>query len=192
MALIKCPECNGQVSDKADVCIHCGYPLKEIKCNGDVKTDKSCYIYDYVNLDEKKQSKYLNRDCWILVVNDVDNNLKENLYIELYDENKILLGTARVNLVQKNESLAKIYIWKIDNVSFEKLSQIKIIDKDVINKREEQIRRANSINYSVLNQVKCPKCGSTQIQMVPRKWSLLTGFLTNKVDRVCMNCKCKF
>ena len=27
MALITCPECNGQVSDKADVCPHCGYPI---------------------------------------------------------------------------------------------------------------------------------------------------------------------
>lgn len=30
--LIKCPECNLQVSDKALACPHCGYPLKpEIK-----------------------------------------------------------------------------------------------------------------------------------------------------------------
>lgn len=28
MALITCPECNGQVSDKATVCPHCGYPLE--------------------------------------------------------------------------------------------------------------------------------------------------------------------
>lgn len=42
------------------------------------------------------------------------------------------------------------------------------------------------------NQVKCPKCSSTNIQIVPRKWSLLTGFLTNKTDRVCVNCKHKF
>lgn len=42
------------------------------------------------------------------------------------------------------------------------------------------------------NQIKCPKCGSTNIQMVQRKWSLLTGFMTNKVDRVCVNCKYKF
>lgn len=41
-------------------------------------------------------------------------------------------------------------------------------------------------------QVACPKCGSTQIQIVPRKWSLMTGIFTNKVDRVCVNCKCKF
>ena len=38
MALITCPECNGQVSDKAAVCPHCGFPIsaqqkkpKEIK-----------------------------------------------------------------------------------------------------------------------------------------------------------------
>ncbi len=28
MALIKCPECGQQVSNKADACIHCGAPLK--------------------------------------------------------------------------------------------------------------------------------------------------------------------
>lgn len=27
MALIKCPECQLQVSDKAITCPHCGYPL---------------------------------------------------------------------------------------------------------------------------------------------------------------------
>lgn len=27
MALITCPECNGQVSDKATTCPHCGYPI---------------------------------------------------------------------------------------------------------------------------------------------------------------------
>ena len=29
MALIKCPECGKKVSDKANACIHCGYPLDE-------------------------------------------------------------------------------------------------------------------------------------------------------------------
>ena len=27
MALIKCPECGKDVSDKATACIHCGFPL---------------------------------------------------------------------------------------------------------------------------------------------------------------------
>lgn len=30
MALIRCPECGKEVSDKAAACIHCGYPLSEI------------------------------------------------------------------------------------------------------------------------------------------------------------------
>lgn len=39
----------------------------------------------------------------------------------------------------------------------------------------------------------CPYCGSTRPpQIVRRKWSLLTGFLTNKVDRYCVDCKRKY
>lgn len=32
MALIKCPECDKEVSDKSKVCIHCGYPLINTEC----------------------------------------------------------------------------------------------------------------------------------------------------------------
>mgnify|MGYP002678385284 CR=1 FL=1 len=28
MALIKCPECGKEVSDKAEKCLNCGYPIK--------------------------------------------------------------------------------------------------------------------------------------------------------------------
>lgn len=40
--------------------------------------------------------------------------------------------------------------------------------------------------------IKCPHCGSTNIQLVSKKWSLLTGFFTNKVNRFCVACKTKF
>jgi len=36
MALIICPECDKEISDKSEVCIHCGYPLINMvntKCN---------------------------------------------------------------------------------------------------------------------------------------------------------------
>ena len=33
MSLINCPECGREISDKADVCIHCGYPLNNNKQN---------------------------------------------------------------------------------------------------------------------------------------------------------------
>lgn len=31
MALIKCPECGKEISDKSEKCIHCGFPLTETK-----------------------------------------------------------------------------------------------------------------------------------------------------------------
>ena len=41
-------------------------------------------------------------------------------------------------------------------------------------------------------KVKCPYCFSSEVQIIPRKFSLLTGFATNKFDRVCLRCKRKF
>ena len=37
--------------------------------------------------------------------------------------------------------------------------------------------------------VRCPRCGSTSIQLIPKRWSPLTGFRTNSVIRCCVNCK---
>ena len=41
-------------------------------------------------------------------------------------------------------------------------------------------------------KVRCPYCQSEQVQIVPKKFSLLTGFATNSYQRVCMRCKRKF
>lgn len=78
-------------------------------------------------------------------------------------------------------------------------AMIKLKETDIIeyesrmsqfrNQVEQQKKASEVVNK---NTVKCPKCGSTNIQIVPRKWSLLTGFMTNKTDRVCVNCKHKF
>lgn len=40
--------------------------------------------------------------------------------------------------------------------------------------------------------VHCPYCNSTDIKIVPKKFSLLTGFATNKLERVCAKCMRKF
>lgn len=42
------------------------------------------------------------------------------------------------------------------------------------------------------DKVSCPYCGSTEIQIVQKKYSLFTGFATNDIDRVCVRCKRKF
>ena len=49
--LIKCPECNKEVSEQANICIHCGFPLK------DKSISKECIIngerYDLSDLLEQ-------------------------------------------------------------------------------------------------------------------------------------------
>ena len=40
MALIYCPECGKQISDKAEKCVHCGYQINEIKVEPEKTTKK--------------------------------------------------------------------------------------------------------------------------------------------------------
>jgi len=74
--LIKCPECNKEISDKSNVCIHCGYPLHTIT----EKPNNICLIhgqeYDltYVlpNLDNETDAKlcrYISDNCLISINN---------------------------------------------------------------------------------------------------------------------------
>lgn len=64
MALINCPECGKEVSDRAQVCIHCGYPLSELKntqevsANESVVIDEEAYKNDKVISREIDASKY--------------------------------------------------------------------------------------------------------------------------------------
>ncbi|MCB6202766.1 hypothetical protein [Extibacter muris] len=39
MSLIKCPECKREISDKAEVCIHCGYPIAKLGDCSDTKQE---------------------------------------------------------------------------------------------------------------------------------------------------------
>lgn len=41
------------------------------------------------------------------------------------------------------------------------------------------------------NTNRCPKCGNTEFTPVRKKYSLLTGFLTNKVELICNKCGAK-
>lgn len=51
---------------------------------------------------------------------------------------------------------------------------------------------AFSEKKSSLPEIRCPRCGSKEIQLVPKRFSILTGFATNHYDRMCVYCKKKF
>lgn len=139
--LIKCPECNREISDKSKICIHCGCPIQENK-----------------NL------------CLV--------NGRE------YDLSFLLDDTEYIDKLVKFVQITDCYFGDSGD-EIEKIIKNGTIPKILNIKTNEEFKKEQ-------NQVHCPKCGSTNIQIVPRKWSLLTGFMTNKTDRVCVNCKYKF
>ena len=48
MALIKCPECGNKMSDKAENCPHCGYSLKKMPDNNNLKDLKNKWNNKYI------------------------------------------------------------------------------------------------------------------------------------------------
>ncbi len=65
MALIRCPECGKEISDQAEYCIHCGYPLHSMKRenrgqNGNTNTFSNNAPYNndaYYEQVREKQNK---------------------------------------------------------------------------------------------------------------------------------------
>lgn len=125
MALIKCPECGKEVSDQADSCPNCGFPIK----------------------------KQLHKDI-------------ENI-----------LSDASLSRPVKIREIQKIKQWDL---------------KEIINiVKEYEESHPRSIKPKEPTGPVCPKCGSTEFTPVRRKWSLMTGIFTNKVDLICNKCGTK-
>ncbi len=64
--------------------------------------------------------------------------------------------------------------------------------KDAERQLKEVLPNSPLVNDNSPEKVRCPRCRSTGIQLVPRKYSLLTGFATNKFDRMCVRCQKRF
>lgn len=64
--------------------------------------------------------------------------------------------------------------------------------EDAKRQLKEVLPNSPLVNDNSPEKVRCPRCRSTEIQLVPRKYSLLTGFATNKFDRMCVRCQKRF
>ena len=64
--------------------------------------------------------------------------------------------------------------------------------EDAKRQLKEVLPNSPLVNDNSPDIVRCPRCRSTQVQVVPRKFSLLTGFATNRIDRVCVRCQKRF
>lgn len=84
----------------------------------------------------------------------------------------------------------------LDDILYDDFTPLYTFDATDIEDAKRQLKEVlpNSplVNDNSPQKVRCPRCRSTEIQMVPRKFSLLTGFATNKIDRVCVRCQKRF
>lgn len=166
MALIICPECGKEISDKSTQCIHCGYPLNEINNNINklfnlalTSVDKNKKV---ITIKIIRETTGLGLAEAKNVVDDVPCIFLKGL---LYEECKKIQGAlntcgATVEIVDDNYNISDL-------------------KKDI----------------RIQSQVHCPYCNSTNVNRISstKKAMSIIGFgiLSNKIGKQwhCNNCK---
>lgn len=191
MSLINCPDCGKEVSDRANACIHCGCPLsmelnqKEDNYTGFYKVVLTEIGKNYVKTIGfvRELAGYSLKEAKETIDNVINNTPQVLFYGLTYDECETI------------KQVAKTYdaIVSIEKDIYSK-SKNNVLDGKNIKALANPYYKPEKFTKCVKSNrpLKCPKCGSQNIQIVRRKWTLLAGFATNKVDRVCANCLYKW
>lgn len=154
VALIKCIECNHEVSEFAENCPNCGCPVA-------------------MSITKKN----INNKYSVILTSCGESKVK--LIKQIRDITGYDLSTAK-NIVD-NLSIIKA------NCSMDEANYIKKLI-------ENEGASVDIVPYTPSHEnenkhiPKCPKCGCTEFVPLRKKFSLFTGFATNKVDMVCKNC----
>lgn len=183
MALINCPECNHQVSDKAISCPNCGYPISSVEqtttdntnvINNNVSNNKSyCVLF-----------KRLGRPNKLEVI-------KEVRIIGNYD-----LKTAKdmvdfppsviiKNISQQTAKEVQARLDLLDVVT--SIEELPVSENQ--NNHEQEMKIKKILDDNKDDSVRCPRCGSSAITTGQRGFSFWTGFLgSNKTVNRCAKC----
>jgi hypothetical protein len=178
MALIKCPECGREISDKAISCPECGLP------------NPSDSRSDYEKLLDNICEKYL-------ISTEYNNN-------EMAKAIKELRSVTKMNFKEARDA---IYLRKYGKTHTEMREDKKIQDRAEKKVRNRNIQNSLQTlsNLSAASKIaKCPKCHSTSIAYDTKKLSIsravvgnavagapgavLGGLSSKKGYAVCLNC----
>lgn len=189
MALIKCPECNGQVSDKAKACPHCGYPIAEIMTNSvterTVKVNGK--IYDISKL-KKMYDKYTDSEQKMIchtcsqLYNNWYKSATNNKRFSGKGENMIQWIGTTFNWWPKNNMnyiaykfLAECHAHKFEYFEFNTATYAKPISP----------KQPTTVNSNV---VRCPRCGSTSVTTEEQGYGLFGWIGASQKKNLCQKC----
>ena len=178
MALIKCPECHREISDKAECCIHCGYPVAA------EREKEGLFKIVVVDTSERPSA---------IVLVEILTNVKLGVAIHVVDElpKEILTG---INYETANK--IKEYGERIHTtIRLEKDTEStteKNIDEEI-----ERYEAAYEYHLKFIKKLsrplgpnenkvlKCPKCLSTNIATVKGGFSLFGSSSPRNVCQMC-------
>lgn len=167
MSLIKCPECNKEISDKSEVCIHCGFP---IKAQSELLKPHTCNIngkiIDFSN-----------------VYNAIPISRDDYLKLDIYDQFKY--SKQVVQNIQSTISINSLAA----NYLAEQILETGEIPKEFDAIKYEAQDNQNKIDRQNIMQIHCPRCGSTSITTGARgvNWTLGLIGASKTVNR-CAKC----
>lgn len=167
MALIKCPECGREVSDRATACIHCGYPLQEAIISAPKSTNTAKKVV-------------------IPCQNDTGTKLTAI---------KVVRQVTGLGLAEAKTLVERPVPVVVTGVDLEKANQIVgQFRREGINAQVADDNENIVVPDKKLAKVpSCPKCGSTSLATVNRGYSIVWGFLGSGTPmNVCQACGYKF
>lgn len=215
MALIKCPECGKEISNRAVSCIYCGFPLSELDSSvssQDIQTssetsDDKQYPRERYQILKIEKAKYLNREQIKITVSKLghsfpfNNNTKNE--VRLLADDYVIIGSSLITSVEEDGDAVALSMWNT-NQPYDKASYIescssKELFEEVkkhnieLERSKKQIENFNKTHALKQGQPHCPKCGSTSIATISRGYTILGGWLgSSDAVNVCQNCGYRF
>lgn len=167
MALIICPECKKEISDKSDICIHCGFPIKTfIKSSAPNSCNINGTVYDLTK-----------------VYNAIPITKDEYLKLDKVEQiKKIGIVANAIQSVISINRLATSYL-------AEQILESGMIPQEFDAEQYVNQDQQNQQAIQRITQIRCPKCGSTTFTTGARGVNWKLGFIgASKTVNRCAKC----
>ena len=195
MALIHYPECNKEVSDKVEICVHCGYPISKWIKEENSGSSQSNKINENVK-DDNPNNIYLYREKEYNLTELVDY-IKENTHPDV-EINSQTWAEARHILrtyisIGKEEDLLISYIHKYRMLGTTK-DRKKYYEHKKAHVSHTQFNyvpaysNKNNMYNPSQNVVCCPRCGSTSVTTEEQGYGLFGWIGASQKKNLCQKC----